>query len=45
VAIYSLNLAVILKPDSLLDIIENYEHLAKETDKIWDFYKGKMVSQ
>ncbi len=34
-----------MKPDSLLDIIENYVHLAKETDKIWDPYKGKVVEK
>lgn len=35
----------ILKPDSLLDIIENYVHLAREVDKIWDPYKQKVVEK
>jgi len=33
----------ILSPNSLLDIIENYVHLAKEVDKIWDTYKQKVT--
>jgi len=35
----------ILTPDSLLDIIENFVHISKETEKIWDPVKGKVVEK
>jgi len=35
----------ILNPPSLLDIIENYVHLARESEKAWDSYQGKVVEK
>jgi len=35
----------ILKPDSLLDIIENFVHVSRETEKVWDTTKGKVVEK
>lgn len=35
----------ILTPDSLLDIIENYVLVSKESDKEWDEKKGKVVDK
>jgi type I restriction enzyme R subunit len=35
----------ILVPDSLLDIIENFVHVSKESEKIWDPVKGKVVEK
>lgn len=35
----------ILIPDSLLDIIENYVLVSKESDKEWDVKKGKVVDK
>jgi type I restriction enzyme R subunit len=35
----------ILTTDSLLDIIENFVHVSKESEKVWDSYKGKVVEK
>jgi type I restriction enzyme R subunit len=35
----------ILTPDSLLDIIENFVHISKESEKVWDSVKGKVVEK
>lgn len=35
----------VLVPDSLLDILENFIHLAEETEAEWDNYKGKVVEK
>lgn len=35
----------ILRPDSLLDIIENFALVSEESDKEWDSQKGKVVTK
>ena len=35
----------VLATTSLLDILENYVHIAKETEKVWDSYKNKVVEK
>ena len=35
----------ILIPNSLLDIIENFVHISKEVEKVWDSGKGKVIEK
>jgi len=35
----------ILSPSSLLDILENYVHISKESEKVWDSNKNKVVEK
>lgn len=35
----------ILKPDSILDIIENFAFVSKESEEEWDAQKGKVVTK